>query len=81
MDVSWDDSVLVAGTEEGTIELYNFQKIVNQAGKSQIISQLEQPKARGAQYFIKMFKTKANGGVLFTKFTWRNFLYTIGNYN
>jgi WD40 repeat protein len=24
MDVSWDDSILSVGTEEGTIELYNF---------------------------------------------------------
>lgn len=24
MDISWDDSILSVGTEEGTIELYNF---------------------------------------------------------
>jgi hypothetical protein len=30
--------------------------------------------------FIKVFKTKSNG-ILFTKFSWRNLLYTIGNYN
>ena len=30
--------------------------------------------------FIKMFKTKASG-ILLTKFTWRNFLYTVGVYN
>ena len=27
MDVSWDDQILAIGTEEGTIELYNFNKI------------------------------------------------------
>ncbi len=27
MDISWDDQMLAVGTEEGTIELYNFQKI------------------------------------------------------
>lgn len=24
MDISWDDQILAVGTEEGTIELYNF---------------------------------------------------------
>ena len=27
MDISWDDQILSVGTEEGTIELYNFAKI------------------------------------------------------
>lgn len=33
MDISWDDQMLAVGTEEGTIELYNFQKISQQTGK------------------------------------------------
>jgi WD40 repeat protein len=33
MDVSWDDQILAVGTEEGTIELYNFNKISQQSGK------------------------------------------------
>jgi hypothetical protein len=34
MDVSWDDQLIVAGTEEGTIELYSLPKIINQVGKT-----------------------------------------------
>ena len=33
MDISWDDQILSVGTEEGTIELYNFAKISTQTGK------------------------------------------------
>jgi transcription initiation factor TFIID subunit 5 len=33
LDISWDDSILCAGTEEGTIEMFNFQKVLNQAAK------------------------------------------------
>lgn len=86
MDISWDDQMLAVGTEEGTIELYNFQKISQQTGKIPASSEGLVP-PRGTTYlkntspnFIKIFKTKSNG-VLFTKFSWRNFLYTIGNYN
>jgi WD40 repeat protein len=86
MDISWDDQMLAVGTEEGTIELYNFQKISQQTGKvPQNPDGISVP--RGTSYlkasspsFIKLFKTKSNG-ILLTKFSWRNFLYTIGNYN
>lgn len=33
MDISWDDQILAVGTEEGTIELYNFNKISQKSGK------------------------------------------------
>lgn len=33
MDISWDDQVLAVGTEDGTIELYNFPKMLASAGK------------------------------------------------
>lgn len=29
LDVSWDDQIMAAGTEDGTIELYNFNKIIS----------------------------------------------------
>lgn len=32
MDISWDDSVLAVGTEDGTIGLYNLQKMMSQSG-------------------------------------------------
>jgi WD40 repeat protein len=85
MDISWDDQILAIGTEEGTIELYNFNKISQQTGKvpsSDILQQVTHPGAPKYAYptFIKVFKTKSNG-ILHTKFSWRNLLYTIGNYN
>lgn len=87
MDISWDDQMLAVGTEEGTIELYNFQKIALQTGKVAPNATDSFNPPRNASYvkntsshFIKVFKTKSNG-VLLTKFSWRNFLYTIGNYN
>jgi hypothetical protein len=88
MDISWDDQILAIGTEEGTIELYNFNKISQQTGKvpSQDIVQSGSTGQRGAlpKYaypsFIKVFKTKSNG-IMLTKFSWRNLLYSIGNYN
>jgi len=86
MDISWDDQMLAVGTEEGTIELYNFHKISQQTGKVPSVSEGMAP-PRGTIYqkgsspnFIKLFKTKSQG-ILYTKFSWRNFLYTIGNYN
>lgn len=76
LDISWDDQILVAGTETGTIELHNFQKIINAAPKAVAESNPKGPS------FIKMFQTKArSNGILMTKFTWRNFLYTVGVYN
>jgi hypothetical protein len=88
MDISWDDQMLAVGTEEGTIELYNFQKIALQTGKVAATANADSfnpPKnatyvKNTSSHFIKVFKTKSNG-VLLTKFSWRNFLYTIGNYN
>ncbi len=78
--------MLAVGTEEGTIELYNFFKISQQTGKIPTTSDGLVP-PRGTTYlkntspnFIKLYKTKSNG-ILLTKFSWRNFLYTIGNYN
>jgi len=33
MDISWDDGILAIGTETGTIELYNHNKLLQNAGK------------------------------------------------
>ena len=82
MDISWDDQVLAVGTEDGTIEVYNFPKILALAGKSQenLHGGSRSKRASTSPALMKLFKTKSNG-ILLTKFTWRNFLYAIGSYN
>jgi len=82
MDISQDDSLLAVGTEEGTIELYSFQKILtSESSKLQIIEQKQhsqqfQSKSHN-QALLSLYKTKTNG-ILLCKFTWRNFLYAGG---
>lgn len=33
MDISWDDAILALGTESGSVELYNFPKLISNSGK------------------------------------------------
>ena len=58
MDISWDDSILAVGTETGTIELYNFQKIIttqtNNPRTAVQVAQTESGKAPHSS-FIKLF--------------------------
>eukprot|EP00347_Sterkiella_histriomuscorum_P022028 403331938 len=78
IDVSWDDQIISIGTEDSTIELYSLSKILAQQGKIEQYQQTAKiPGKSSSTSFLKMYKTKANG-ILITQFTWKNFLYAVG---
>ena len=77
LDLSWDDQVLAAGTEDATIELYSVARILSQPPKQQLEQGRTLTGKSASPAFLKVFKTKTNG-VIFTQFTWRNLLYAVG---
>jgi len=77
IDVSWDDQVVAVGTEDATVELYSFTKILAQQPKQHLEQGRSMTGKSTSPAFLKVFKTKMNG-ILHTQFTWRNLLYTIG---
>ncbi len=79
--MSHDDSLVAIGTELGSVELYSFRTLVRgrreektSAPKLPDINQLQRSPSAA---FIKCYHTKLNG-VLLARFTWRNFLTTVG---
>ena len=85
IDVSWDDAVVALGTESGTIELYSQRKLTSQAGDQlqdlapRIANGLTEEPETENKALLKHYYTKANqGGILIVKFSWMNFLYTVG---
>lgn len=86
IDISWDDALVALGTESGTIELYNQSKIFHHAGKQllqltkQVNSEEPPEKMEDNPALEKCYYTKSNqSGILLVKFSWMNFLYTIGS--
>lgn len=86
IDISWDDALVALGTESGTIELYNRSKILLNAGKQllhlskQAVSDQATDKIEEDNPALeKCYYTKSNqSGILLVKFSWMNFLYTVG---
>ena len=90
MDVSQDDSLLAIGTELGTIELYNIPKLMalDADNWANILLRAQQNKTSTeghslsisrstSRAFVRCYHSKLNG-VQLVKFSWRNFLTTIG---
>jgi hypothetical protein len=84
--VSWDDTLLSIGTEMGTVELYSLKVL------ERLAEQNKKPGTKPFEYpqmasnsivksasaaFLKCYQTKVNG-VLCCKFSWMNFLMTVG---
>lgn len=82
IDISQEDALISVGTEMGTIELYSFKVVERlqdqpktQQAKASLPSNAITRSPSAA--FIKCYQTKLNG-VLVCKFSWMNFLTTIG---
>lgn len=106
MDISWDDAILALGTESGSVELYNFPRLISNSGKQlqalvQAAAEVAQNSTASAteeskeankhsvescesiatqQCLQKVYHTKTQG-ILVAKFSWMNFLFTVGCVN